>query len=169
MNAPPSTLRAHARGRASTGSPLPPPLRLVAQPPERAQQVWYALVDQDLRLFLEQRGHRLSDPALAHGVFEQCAEQAFRQREGLAAWSALSVAELWRTFANLHHFFPQPRLVVALDETLRELLPWLCDHGRLERTRAVAMLHQLEALGTPLLERARAQLAARQLPRARVR
>jgi hypothetical protein len=143
-------------------------LRLVIEPTHEDQQSWYAQAERDARLFLLRCGHQLSDPSLTHWVVEQCAELAWHWRAGRPAWSALRVGEVWLRLANLHRFFPQPRLVVAFYDTLLAFLPWLASQGRLDHTACRAMLEQLERAREPMLERAREQLAARHRFRQRV-
>ena len=138
-----------------------PHLRLVVEPTEARQRAWFARVDRELRSFLARHGHALSDPSLAHWVIEECAELAWTARPDQPGWDALRVAASWHRLSHLHRFFPQPRLVVAFYETLRAFLPWLMQHGRLERGACLAMLQQLELVRSPLLEQARAQLERR--------
>ena len=144
-----------------------PHLRLVIEPTEDHQHAWYAQSDREARQFLARSGHLLSDPSLAHWVVEQCAELAWQWRSGPPAWSVLRIDDVWLRLANLHRFFPQPRLVIAFYETLRHFLPWLAAEGRLERNVSLAMLDQLERVRSPMLERAHDLLAARHRPRAR--
>ncbi|MDB4989061.1 MAG: hypothetical protein JWN04_4239 [Myxococcaceae bacterium] len=153
----------------SSPSSARPYLRLLVAPREDLQQAWYTLADRDLRLFLLRQGHLLADPSLAHWVVEMCAELAWESRAGSADWSALSVGEVWQRLANLHRFFPQPRLVVAFYETLHMFLPWLTTQGRLERHTCLAMLDRLDRVRSPMLERAREQLALRLKFRERAR
>jgi hypothetical protein len=140
-----------------------PHLRLVTSTAP-AQQAWFAQAERDALEHVTRHGHLLSDPSLAPWVVEQCAELIWESQRGAASWDALSIAEVWRRLANLHHFFPQPRLVIAHYETLRVFLPWLSTQGRLERGRCLAKLAELEQASASLLERAREQLAARAWP-----
>ena len=144
-------------------------LRLVIEPTDDLQQAWYAQSDREARQFLARSGHLLSDPSLDHWVVEQCAELVWQWRSGPPAWSVLRVGDVWLRLANLHRFFPQPRLVVAFYETLSHFLPWLASAGRLERSLSLAMLDQLERVRSPMLERAHDQLATRHRFRARLR
>lgn len=144
-------------------------LRLVIGPPDDLQHAWYAESEREARQFLARAGHLLADPSLAHWVVEQCAELVWQWRSGPPAWSALRVGEVWLRLANLHRFFPQPRLVVAFYETLSHFLPWLVRAGRLDHSLSLAMLDQLERVRSPMLERAQDQLAVRHRMRARPR
>lgn len=144
-------------------------LRLVIEPTDDQQHAWYAQSDREAHQFLARCGHLLADPSLAHWVVEQCAELVWQGRSGAPAWSGLRVSDVWLRLANLHRFFPQPRLVVAFYETLRHFLPWLASEGRLERCLSIAMLDQLERVRSPMLERAHDLLATRHRGRARLR
>lgn len=146
-----------------------PHLRLIVEPSRDAQQVWLARAARDGRQFLQRHGHLLSDPSLTEWVTEQCAELAWEARDGEPRWAALRIADVWLRLGNLHRFFPQPRLVVAFYETLRAFLPWLTVRGELEREPCARMLEQLEFVRSPLLERAREQLALRHRFRERQR
>jgi hypothetical protein len=139
----------------------PPHLRLIVEPTRDLQQAWYTRAEREGRQFLLQHGHALSDPSLANWVVEQCAELAWEARDGAPSWSALRVGDVWIRLGNLHRFFPQPRLVIAFYETLRAFLPWLSARRELPRELCVRMLDQLEFVRSPLLERAREQLALR--------
>jgi hypothetical protein len=149
--------------------PAHPHLRLVVEPTHDVQHAWYARADHDARLFLLRHGHLLADPSLAHWVVEQCAELVWEWRRGAPDWSALRVGEVWLRLSNLHRFFPQPRLVVAFYETLHVFLPWLSSQAQLERASCHSMLEQLEAVRSPMLERAREQLVQRHRFRQRTR
>lgn len=138
-----------------------PHLRLVSEPTQDRQQAWFAQAERTARQFVRRHGHALSDPSLADWVVEQCAELAWEAREGAPRWSSLRVGELWLRLANLHRFFPQPRLVVAFYDTLRAFLPWLASQGLLEREACLQMIDQLEFVRSPMLERARDQLVRR--------
>jgi len=146
-----------------------PHLRLVAEPGRDAQYAWFERALRCSRQFLLRHGNTLSDPSLADWVVEQCAELAWETREGTPQWSSLRVRELWLRLGNLHRFFPQPRLVVAFYDTLRVFLPWLVARGELSRESCLRMLEELELVRSPMLERAREQLALRQRDRSRYR
>jgi len=138
-----------------------PHLRLVTEPTHDLQQAWFARAERTSQQFVRRHGNALSDPSLADWVVEQCAELAWESRSGAPQWSALRIAELWLRLANLHRFFPQPRLVVAFYDTLRAFLPWLTTQGQLEREACIAMIEQLEVVRSPMLEKAREQLLRR--------
>ncbi|MET0284341.1 MAG: hypothetical protein ABW352_07720 [Polyangiales bacterium] len=143
----------------------PPHLRLV--PPLKADPLvaWLALAQRDARGFVARHGHVLSDPSLANWVLEECAERAWDPVARAGSWELLRVTELWLRLANMHRFFPQPRLVIAYYDTLRLFLPWLVTQGRLPRERGVPMLEEHERAAEPLLERARDTLRARMVRR----
>lgn len=136
--------------------------RLVVARGSARARTWSAAAAQEGRAFLLQRGHVLSDPSLATWVIEQCAELIAEHAAELA-WSALPVDELWRRLENLQRFFPQPRLVIAHDETLRAFVWWLCGRGLLTRARGEQMLTELERHGGATLARAHEALARRRL------
>ncbi|MEY4512095.1 MAG: hypothetical protein RLZZ450_4217 [Pseudomonadota bacterium] len=141
--------------------PPHPHLRLVVEPVPDAHHAWLARAEREGRQFLSRYGHLLSDPSLAEWVTEHCAELVWEARDGEPAWAALRITDVWLRLGNLHRFFPQPRLVVAFYETLRAFLPWLSARGELEREQCSRMLEQLEFVRSPMLERAREQLALR--------
>lgn len=148
----------------------PTHLRLVSPTPD-ARASWTARAERDARAFVARHGHALSDPSLAGWVIEECAELAWdaAPREERGHWTSLRVGELWLRLANMHRFFPQPRLVIAYYETLRAFLPWLAMRGLLAREPAARMLEELERVGASMLEHAREQLASRQRAAARTR
>ena len=155
----------------SASASFRPELRLVAATIQEEQQRWYTRADRDLRRFLVHKGHALSDPSLAHWAVELCAELSWESRRAPVpvGWSSLRIAEAWARLANLHWFFPQPRLMVAFHDTVQWFLPWLAEQGRLDRASCICMLEQLERVRMPLLEQAREQLAARHRFRERSR
>jgi len=142
-------------------SPATRPHLILVTAAKNAQQSWFDQARSDALAHVTRYGHALSDPSLAEWVVEQCAELVWESKPGAPTWAELSISEVWRRLSNLQRFFPQARLVVAHYETLRTFLPWLSARGQLGRERCFAMLDELELASSPLLEQARAQLAAR--------
>ena len=127
------------------------------------ERAWSLEAAHESQVFLVRRGHLLSDPSLATWVIEQCAELIVETASGELTWSALPLDALWRRLRNLQRFFPQPRLVVAHDETLRAFVPWLCGRGLLTPAGREEMLSELERVGRATLQRAQQELTLRQL------